>query len=98
MRRTISALSDIDDDRVPDIARRMIARDVEQIEVVTAGFDLRAEDGLKPHQREDLAELVDHLADRVGVADRRAATGKRHVDRVGCESLRQLGGGERGLP
>ena len=85
----------IDVDRVPDIARRVIARDVEQVEVVVRGLDLRTEDGLEPEQGEDLAQLVDHLRDRMRRADNRLAPRQGHVDGVGGEAPLEIRGGER---
>ena len=41
----------------------MIVRDVEHIEVIAAGLDLRTERGLEAEQREDVAQLFDHLRD-----------------------------------
>ena len=66
-RRGVRAQDDlpgqIDVDRVPDVARRVVARDVEHVEVVVRGLDLGTEDGLEAEQGEDLAQLVDHLRD-----------------------------------
>src|SRR5260370_20300025 len=64
------------------LARRMAGRDVEGLEVVPLGLDLRAELDLIPERLEDRFDLALHLCKHVDVAttDRRA--GKRDVDRL----------------
>ena len=88
----------IDVDRVPDVARRVVARDVEQIEVVVRGLHLGTEHGLEPEQGEDLAQLVDHLRDRMRSAENRWTAGQGHVDGVRGETLLEILGDERGVP
>jgi hypothetical protein len=75
----------VDDDGVPDVAGRMVCRDIEQVEVVLPGFHFRSEDGLEPQVREDLDQFIDHLVDRVQSADGWCATGHGHVNRFGIE-------------
>ena len=68
VRRTISAPSRFDEEGVPDVAGRVIGGDVEQIEVVAAGFDFAPKDRLESHKSEDFAQLLDHLKNRMNDA------------------------------
>ena len=95
MRAQHDLAGQIDVDRVPDVARRVIAGNVQEVEVVVRGLHLRTEDGLEPEQGEDLAQLVDHLGDRMRGADNRLATRQGHVDGVRGEALLEILGGER---
>ena len=80
---------DVDVERVPQVARRVIERDVEHLEVAQVVLDLG-------RLVDDESELPEHLGDRVdGLVDRveRAApdrpAGRRDVDRLGLEPARQ---------
>src|SRR5918995_5144249 len=97
MRAQHDLAGQIDVDRVPDVARRVIARDVQEIEVVVRGLDFGTKHGLISEQGEDLAQLVDHLRDRMRSAEKRRTAGQGHVDGVRGETLLEILGDERGM-
>ena len=68
----------------------MIGGDVQLIEVIEAAFDLATEDGLEAHQREDIAELFDHLKDGMNYADAWLPSRKADVNPLGFEASAQL--------
>src|SRR6266849_865740 len=76
-------------ERIPVLARRMAGRDVERLEVVPLGLDLRAELDLVAQRFEHRLDLALHLGEHVDVAatDRRAW--KRDVDRLRLGDVRQ---------
>jgi hypothetical protein len=87
MRAQHDLAGQIDVDRVPDVARRVIARDVQEIEVVVSSLDFGTKHGLISEQGEDFAQLVDHLRDRMRSAEKRGTAGQGHVDGVRGETL-----------
>src|SRR6266851_4222023 len=76
-------------ERIPVLARRMAGRDVERLDVVPLGLDLRAELDLVAQRFEHCLDLALHLREHVDVAaaDRRAW--KRDVDRLRFGDLGQ---------
>ena len=67
---------DIDVQRVPQVARRMIGRDVEHLEVRAVVLDLGALVGHEPELPEDLGDLAHRLDARVERAARDRAPGR----------------------
>ncbi len=67
------------EERVLHVARGMVRREVQGLEVVVVGLDLRALDHGEAEPGEDLDDLVLHPAQRMGGAERRAAAGERQV-------------------
>ena len=65
---------------VLQLARGMVGRGVQRVEVEPAVLGLRALGDLVAHRREDVDDPVDHERERMPVADRRAGRGHRDVD------------------
>ncbi len=85
-----------DVDRVPQVARRMVGRDVQRLEVHRVGLDLRPLEHLEAEAVQDLAQIAldRHRGMEMPDADRAARRG--HVDRLGCQPLGRLTALERG--
>ena len=58
----------------------MVGRDVQCLEVVVLGLDLRAGRDVEPHALEDGLDLALNLSQRVQVSDGAADSGHRHID------------------
>ena len=69
--------------RVPQVARRVVGRDVEELEVVLLGLDLWALEHLEAVGVEDLAQVAHHRLHRMQVPDRQRPARRAHVDRLG---------------
>jgi hypothetical protein len=77
--------------RVPQVARRVVRRDVEQLEVVGLGLDFGSLEHLEAVGVEDLAQVAHEGLDRVQVTDGRRPAGRRHVDRLGRQAGLEVG-------
>ena len=78
------------------VARRVVLRNVERLEVVVVGLDLRAFGHREAHAEEDLLDLFEHLGQRVELAERRGPAGHRHVELFERELLVEQGRLDRG--
>ena len=78
------------------LPRRMLGRDVERVEVVEVGLDVRPLGNREAHIGEDLGDLVGHLAHGVDAAlgKRSFAHRKRDVGVLGGELPGRRGFGE----
>ena len=85
---------DVDVERVPQVACRVVGRDVEHLEVAQVVLDLRALVHDEAELAEDLRDPPDRLVHRVErpAADR--AAGRRDVDRLGADALVELAGAQ----
>ncbi|CDN46047.1 hypothetical protein BN871_KF_00060 [Paenibacillus sp. P22] len=78
-------------ERVLHIARRMVFRQVERLEVVVVGFDFRSfRDGITEAD-ENILDLLLHLHERMDRARRQPAARQRHVDRLRAQPRIRLG-------
>ncbi len=84
--------------RVPQVARRVIRRDVQQLEVVLLGLDLGALEDLEAVGVEDLAQVAHQGLHRMQVADRHRPARRAHVDRLGGQSRLEAAGLELAEP
>jgi hypothetical protein len=75
----------------------MVAGDVQRVEVVPVGFDLRAFGDRKAHVGEDRRDLLGHLGDRVDRALPARPARERHVEPFGPEPLVKRGIGQSRL-
>ena len=73
----------VDPDRVPHVARGMVARDAQAVEVVRVPLDLGALDDVEAHLSEDALHGATGERDGVQLALGQGARGQRHVDRGG---------------
>ncbi len=80
--------------RVLRVARGMVRPEVQRREVVVVVLDLRSLGHLEPHADEHVDDLVLDEAERMRMAARTAAAGKRDVDPVVREALGQPRGRE----
>src|SRR5215470_11342273 len=87
----------VDVERVLRAARRVIGRDVQRVEVVEVGLDLRAVLDLVAHRDEDVFDLLPQQRDRMKVAPPYAASGQRYVNALFGQLLGFAPGGETGL-
>src|SRR5262249_29621409 len=100
----------VEKERVPRRARRMPVGEAESVEVVTGRLDLAAVDDLIAEAEEDVLDVAAHERRRMQSSARPKLRGpeqlgrERHVDRLGGETLFELGArklrfplGERGL-
>ena len=71
--RPEQAALDVDVERVPEVARRVVGRDVEHLEVREVVLDLGALVGHEPELAEDLRDLAHRLDARVERAAARSA-------------------------
>jgi hypothetical protein len=78
--------------RVLHVARRMIGRHVQGLEVVDVVLDLRPFQYFVAHAGEDVLDLLPHLHQRVHAAHRALARRQRDVHRAG----RRTGGSQGG--
>ncbi len=76
--------------RVLHVARRVLGRHVERLEVVPVVLEFGAFDDLVAHAEEDVLDALADLRERVAAAERRDASRQRDVDRAG----RRRRGGE----
>jgi len=67
----------------PEVARRVIRRDVEHLEVGGVALDLGTLVADEPELAEDLDDPADRLSDGVEVSAREWPSGRGHVDRLG---------------
>ena len=79
---------DVDVERVPQVARRVVGRDVEHLEVGEVVLDLRALVDDEPELAEDLGDLAHRLDARVERAAADRPAGRRDVDRLGGQARR----------
>ena len=70
----------VDPDRVPHVARGVVARDAQAVEVVRVPFDLGALDDVEAHLAEDAFHGATGERDGVQLALGQGARGQRHVD------------------
>ncbi len=82
-------------ERVPHVARRMMRRDVEQLEVVGVGLDIARAVDLEAHLGPDGDDLPQRLRRRVQPAAGQPPAREGHVDALGLKRLRQA---RRGFP
>ena len=69
--------------RVLHVARGMLGRHVQRVEVVPVVLDLGAFDDREAHAREDLLDPLAHDGQRMAMAEARPAAGQRDVDAAG---------------
>ncbi|MPN27278.1 hypothetical protein SDC9_174708 [bioreactor metagenome] len=67
-------------ERIAGIARRMVRRRIQRVEIEVDLFDFRSFRHQEAHPAEDRHAFVDHLDDRMFVPHRRTPSGQRHVD------------------
>ena len=77
----------LDVEGVLRVARRVVLREIEQLEVVVVVLDLRALDHVKAHAGEHVDQLILHEGDRVHAAQRRVLARFGDVDGLACELL-----------
>ena len=80
---------DVDVERVPQVARGVVGRDVEHLEVGQVVLDLRALEDDEPELAEDLGDLGHRLDARVEAAAADPAAGRRDVDGLGRQATGQ---------
>ncbi len=78
-------------------ARRVLGGDVQRVEIVPVGLDVRAFGDGKAHLGEDRRQLVRDLADRMDRALRRRAGRERDVQPLGAQPLVERRVGQRRL-
>ena len=86
MRAQQRVLSEVQ--RVMQLHRRMIGREVERSEVIPLRFGFRTEGDGKSELTEDLADFVDHERDRVQRASPHATRRHRRIERRGAGDRR----------
>ena len=69
--------------RVLHVARRVLGRHVERLEVVEVVFDFGAFEDLVAHAREDVLDLLTDAHQRMHVTERCESAGQRDVDGAG---------------
>ena len=85
-----------DEQRVLGVARRMVRREVQRLEVVVVGLDLGAfADGVA-HRLEDGDDFVHHAQHGMLDADGAVDAGERDVEAVGGERVDVFGIGDSG--
>ena len=84
-----SGLGDVQ--RVPQVARRVVGRDVEQLEVHEVGLDLRALVHLEAETMEDLAQLPFDGHQGMQMAHRPRTPRSGHVHPLRAQALVKLG-------
>ncbi len=81
---------DVEVERVPQVPRRVVGRDVEHLEVGDVVLDLGALVDDEAELGEDLGDLAGRLDDRVQGAAADRPAGRRDVRRLGGEACREL--------
>src|SRR5918995_3941108 len=76
--------------RVPQVPRRVVGRDVEHLEVADVVLDLRAFIYDEAESPEDLRDLRDRLVDRVTAAAPDRTTGRCDIEGLRRQSSGQL--------
>ena len=94
MGRAVIAFGPVHVERIHFGARRMMAGDVERIEVVPIGVDTGPFGHGKAHFGEDCCQLLGHLADGVDGTVRAAPSGQRHVQPFTPQAFVQRGIGQ----
>ncbi len=77
-------------ERVPHIARRVMLRNIEQLEVCFVVFDFACPKNLKTHVRPDVVNVAQHLSRRVQPAACDRTTGQGHIDLARFKVMRQF--------
>ena len=85
---------DVEVERVPQVPRRVVGRDVEHLEVGDVVLDLRALVDDEPELGEHVGDLAGGLGDRVEGAAADRPAGRRDVGGLGGEPGRELGAAE----
>jgi len=88
----------IDVERIPFVACRMIGRDVQRLEVVVLGLDLRAGGKVKPHPHEDRLDLPLDDRQRMEMPQLSIDAGEGDVDPLAGEAFLEVDIGELLLP
>jgi hypothetical protein len=70
----------------------MVGRDVEELEVVLLGLDLRTLEDFEAVGVEDLAQVANRGEDRVEMADADRPARRAHIDRLARESRVEVAG------
>ena len=86
---------DVDVERVPQVARGVVRRDVEHLEVGPVVLDLRALVGHEPELLEDLGDLAHRLDARMERAAPDRPAGRGDVDGFGGEASIELRAAQR---
>ncbi len=94
VRRPVVALLARHVERVHLRPRRMVAGDVQRVEIVPVGVDPRPFGDGKPHLGKDRGHFLGHLAHRVDRALPPVARGQRHVEPFGAQTFVQRGIGQ----
>ena len=79
---------------VPHVARRVVLRDVEHLEVVVVPLHLWAFDHLESHRNEGVADLSHDQRGGMQTAHGRGPTGQRYVDGAILVRVRAIPGGQ----
>ena len=87
---------DVDVERVPQVARGVVGRDVEHLEVGQVVLDLRALEDDEPELAEDLGDLAHRFDARMEAAAADLAAGCRDVDGLGRQASGQGGAAQVG--
>jgi hypothetical protein len=95
--RLVLALSRLEVEGVLHRPRRVVLRHVERGEIIPLALDLGAFCDREAEVRENLGQLVHHLADRVHRPARPGLDRKRQIDPLGRELAVELGVLEHGL-
>src|SRR5947209_8760943 len=66
--------------RIPHVARRMVGRDIQSLEIVIVGFDFRTLYVLKSKPMKDFFHFSKRLRDRMKAAIGKWIAGKREID------------------
>ncbi len=77
--------------RVLHLARRMVGRKIERLEVVEIVLDILGRDDLEAHRGENIEHLLHHQGQRMKPAARDARAGKGHVQARLCERALERG-------
>src|SRR6187431_2298511 len=85
---------DVDIERVPEIAGRVVGRDVEHLEVRDVVLDLGTLVYDEPELLEDRGDLAHRLDTRVERAATERPTGRRDVDRLALQAALELAAAE----
>ena len=89
VRRAIITLGAVHIERVHLGPRGVVAGDVQRVEVIEIGVDLRTFGNGEPHVGKDRRDLFDHLTDRVDRANARITGRQRHVQPFGFQTFVQ---------
>ena len=86
-----SRLPSVQPERVLHVARRMVGRNVERVEVVIFGLHFGAVEHREPERGEQIFDFALDLRDGMQAAAARAGRGQREIEPFGVEARAQRG-------